>query len=41
MNNVAEKASRDIFREDLITAIKSSPLIYIPHYHYGYVDDVL
>lgn len=41
MNNGAEKASRDTFREDLITAIKSSPLIYIPHYHYGYVDDVL
>lgn len=35
------KPSRLLFRDDLITAIKSSPLIYIPHYHYGYVDEVL
>ena len=36
-----EKRSRDIFRNDLITAVMSAPLVYIPHYHYGYVDAVL
>ena len=33
--------SREMFRNDLITAILSVPLVYIPHYHYDYVDEVL
>lgn len=34
-------SSREVFRNDLITAILSVPLVYIPHYHYDYVDEVL
>lgn len=29
------------FRTQMITGILSSPLLYIPHYHYSYVDKVL
>lgn len=29
------------FRTQMITGILSSPLLYIPHYHYSYIDKVL
>lgn len=29
------------FRTQMITGILSSPLLYIPHYHYSYIDNVL
>lgn len=34
-------SSREVFRNDLITAIFSVPIVYIPHFHYDYVDAVL
>ena len=35
------ESSWEVFRNDLITAILSVPLVYIPHFHYDYVDAVL
>ena len=29
------------FKEQLITSLLSSPIIYIPHFDSGYLDDVL
>ena len=29
------------FKDALITGILSSPIVYIPHFHYAYVDQAL
>ncbi len=32
---------RSEFKNQLITGIKTSPIIYIPHFHYSFVDEVI
>lgn len=29
------------FKNDLIAAIKTAPIIYIPHFHFSYIDEIL
>lgn len=39
--NRSDKSMRSDFKLQLKTAIQSCPIIYVPHYHYGFVDEVL
>lgn len=41
MASSTDKTAIDLFKEQLASAIVSSPIIYIPHFHFAYIDEML